>query len=168
VYRKIDGICGLTRETVIGLIANIESREIRRVEYQARDMPFEHPRASSTDDVEGFFALMHDMLGDVFNIKQFADAQPKILNEFAKKIDPECPFYYWTGAKERYTEFDLPSFNKPSSKGDKERLDKVKVSRRGDPGVFVANRASLPQKGQLTVRATFHKEPQPLPPSLMQ
>jgi hypothetical protein len=133
-YRKIDGICGLTRETIIGLIENLESREIRRVEYQAQGMPFEHPRASSTDDVEGLFALMHDMLGDIFNIKQFTDAQPKILNEFTKKIDPECPFYYWTGTKERYSEFELPSFNNASSKGGEERLEKIRLSRRGDPG----------------------------------
>ena len=88
---------------MIGLIANLDSREIRRVEYQARGLLFEHPRASGTDDVEGMIGLMHDMLGDVFNMRQFIDAQPKILNEFAKKINPECPFYYWTGAKEHYT-----------------------------------------------------------------
>ena len=73
-------------------------------------------------------------------------------------------FYYWSGAKERYTDFDLPSFNQPSKGKDKERLDKVNLSRRGDPGVFVANRASLPQRGQLTARAKFHREPVELPP----
>ena len=87
-----------------------------------------------------------------------------ILNEFKKRIDPDLPFFYWTGAKQRYTEFDLPSFNKPTAPRIVERLDKVEISRRGDPGVFVANRASLPQKGQLTVRAQFHKAPVALPP----
>ncbi len=58
-----------------------------------------------------------------------------------------------TGVKERYTEFELPSFNEPSGHGKTERLDKVKLSQGADPGVFVANRASLPQKGQLTARA---------------
>ena len=54
----------------------------------------EHPRASSTDDVEGFIAHLHDQLGDVFDHKQFLEQEPKFLNEFNKKIDPDLPFYY--------------------------------------------------------------------------
>ena len=136
----------MTQEIVIGLIANLESREQRRVEYNDRGLLPEHPRASGTDDVEGIIGLMHDMLGEIFDMKQFLDIQRKILNEFTKRIDPGLKFYYWSGAKERYTDFDLPSFNLPSKGKDKERLDKVNLSRRGDPGVFVANRASLPQR----------------------
>ena len=162
--RPIKGICGLTRELVVALVANLESREIRRVEYQRREMKPEHPRASSSDDVEGFFSLLHGMLGPVFDLKQFYDESRKILNEYSKRIDSQLPFFYWSGKNERYTDFELPSFNKPSGSGVIERLDKVKVSRRGDPGVFVANRATLPQKGQLTCRATFHKAPVALPP----
>ena len=125
----------------------------------ARNIPPEHPRASGTDDVESLFALLHEMLGSIFDIKQFCDAQAKILHEFNKRISPDLKFYYWTGLKERYTEFDLPFFNEPSGHDKTERLDKVKFPQRGDPGVFMANRASLPQKGQLTVRAKFHKAP---------
>lgn len=167
----------MTQEAVIGLIANLESRELRRIEYQERSFPPEHPRASGTDDVEGMIGLMHEMLGEIFDVKQFLDAQPKILNEFKKRIDPELKFYYWTGAKDRYTDFDLPSFNQPSTGDHRERLDKVVLSRRGDPGVFVANRASLPQRGnraslpqrgQQTARAKFHRDPVNLPPPLKQ
>lgn len=161
--RPLKGICGFTREILVGLVANLESRELRRRENLARKLPPEHPRASSTDDVEGLFSLLHDMLGDIFDLKQFHDAQSKILNEFNKRINPELKYYYWTGAKERYNEFEMPSFNEPSQNGV-ERLDEVKVSRRGDPGIFVANRASLPQKGQLTARAQFHRAPVQLPP----
>lgn len=107
--RKIKGICGLTKETVVGLVANLESRELRRLEYESRGLPPEHPRASATDDVEGMIGLMHDMLGNIFDVKQFLEAQPKILNEFSKRIDPDLRHYYWTGAKERYSEFTLPS-----------------------------------------------------------
>ena len=124
----------------------------------------EHPRASATDDIEGLFSLLHDMLGDIFDLKQFHDAQAKILNEFNKRINPELKYYYWTGSKERYNEFEMPSFNEPTKKGAVERLEKVKGSRRGDPGIFVANRASLPQKGQLTARAQFHRAAVQLPP----
>lgn len=164
LFRPLKGICGFTREVVVGLVANLESRELRRQEYTARNLPPEHPRASATDDVERLFALLHEMLGNIFDLKKFHETQPKILNKFNKRINPNIQFYYWTGAKERYTEFELPSFNEPSQHGGQERLDKVKISRRGDPGVFVANRASLPQKGQLTARAMFHRAPVALPP----
>lgn len=143
----------------------MESRELRRKEYVARGLGPEHPRASSSDDVEGFVSLLHEVLGMAFDLKQFYSESTKILNEFKKRIDPNLAFFYWTGMKDRYRDFELPSFNKPTGPGIVERLDKVRVSRRGDPGVFVANRASLPQRGQLTVRAKFHKAPVELPPS---
>lgn len=147
---------------MVALIANCESLELRRTEYVQRGLPPEHPRASNSDDVEGFIAHLHDQLGDVFDHKQFLEQQPKILNEFNKKIDPELPFYYWTGHRHRFSTAPLPSFNEPS--GTTERLDRVVLSRRSDPGVFVANRASLPQRNSLTVRASFHKAPEQLPP----
>lgn len=43
----------MTREVIIGLVANIETREQRRANYAERSLPAEHPHASSTDDVEG-------------------------------------------------------------------------------------------------------------------
>ena len=146
-------------------MANVKSHLICHAEYTAKNMPPAHPRSSSTDDVEGLMALLHEVFGPVFDLKQFYDECPKILNEFRKQIDSDLPFFYWTGAKQRYTEFDLLSFNKPTAPGIVERLDKVKISRRGDPGVFVANRTSLPQKDQLTVRVQFHKAPVALPPT---
>ena len=134
------------------------------MEYEDRGLPPEHPRASGSDDVEGIIGLMHDMLGDIFDMKQFIDAQRKIFNEFTKRIDPDLKFFYWSGTKERYTDIELPSFNQPSNGTGKERLDNVNLSRRGHLGVFVANRASLQQRGQLTAREKFHRDPVELPP----
>lgn len=37
------------------------------------------------------------MLGDIFDVKQFLDAQPKILSEFKKRIDPDLDFFFFTG-----------------------------------------------------------------------
>lgn len=147
----------------MGLIANLATRELRRKEYKERDLPPEHPRSSTTDDVEEIISLFHEVMGDNFDLKQFFDEFPKVMSEFVKRIDPELPFFYWTGHQTRYRHFALPSFNVPSA-GGIERLDQIQVSRRGDPGVFVANRASLPQRNQLTVRATFHRAPVALPP----
>ncbi|CAB4021403.1 Hypothetical predicted protein [Paramuricea clavata] len=125
VNRSIKGICGFTRELIVGLIANLESREIQRQEYLERSLPPEHPRASSGDDVEGFVALLHEMFGLIFYLKQFYQESTKILNEFGKRIDPNLAFYYWTGVKERYRDFALPSFNCPTGPGVGERLDEL-------------------------------------------
>ena len=111
------GICGFTREIIVGMVANLESGQLRRKEYLMQQLSPEHPRASATDDVEGMFSFLHEILGNIFDPKQFHDAQAKILNEFSKRIDPDLKFYYWTGAKHRYNEFDLPSFNRPTKEG---------------------------------------------------
>ena len=60
----------MTREVIIGLVANIETREQRREIYSAMKLPPEHPRASSTDDVEGIISLFHEILGSIFDIKE--------------------------------------------------------------------------------------------------
>ena len=125
-------------------------------------MPPEHPRSGTSDDVECYISMLHDMLGDIFDMKDFYDSYPKILMEFGKQISPECPFYYWTRQKHRYRDFPLSDFNKQSSSGV-ERLDEVIFSRRADPGVFVAKRAEIPVKNTLTARAKFHKAPESLP-----
>lgn len=90
------------------------------------------------------------------------------MNEFNKRIDPDLPFYYWTGVNEHFHLKALPSFNDPSPAGI-ERLDRVIISRRADAGVFVANRAFLPQRGSLTVRVTctFHAVTETLPPRIL-
>ena len=90
------------------------------------------------------------MLGDVFGMKSFLDSYQKILNEFCKRINPELPFYYWSGKKTRFSEIALPSFNTLSASGV-ERFNEVKISTRADPGVFHANHASLPQCGLKSV-----------------
>ena len=102
-------------------------------------------------------------MGSNFDLKEFFDEFPKVMSEFEKRIDPDLLFFYWTAHQTRYRAYSLPSFNEPSA-GGVERLDKVRFSTRGDPGVFVANRAFLPQRNQLTVRATFHRAPVELPP----
>ncbi len=147
------------------MVANIESQEQRRLEYQKRSLAPEHPRASATDDLEGFFATLHQLLGPSFDHKTFVDNYRKIEQEFVKRIDTDLPYYYWTGVNERYNVGPMKSFNEAS--GKVERLDEIRISRRADPGVFVANRASLPQRGSLSVRAQFHAKPEALPPRVL-
>ena len=147
----------------MALIANTKSQENWRADCETKGLPQEHLRASSTDDVEGYTATPHQLIGVIFDHKTFRDNNRKITQEFTKQVDPDLPFYYWTGVNERYNYGSLKSFNKQSKSGT-ERLDRVTVSRRADPGVFVAGRATLPQRGTLTVRAQFHAAPERLSP----
>ena len=82
--------------------------------------------------MESFISVLHEMLGDVFDMKSFFDSYPKILNEFFKRINPAFPFYFWIGKKTLFTEAAWHSFNQPSSDGV-ERFDRMKVSKRADP-----------------------------------
>ena len=43
--------------------------------------------------------MLHEIIGNTFDLKTFYDEYPKILQEFEKRIDPDLPFYYWTGTE---------------------------------------------------------------------
>ena len=68
----------MTREIIFGLVTNLETCQQRGEEYTERDLPPKHPRASSTDDVEGIIALFHEVIGVVFDTKEFYDEFPEI------------------------------------------------------------------------------------------
>ena len=60
LLRSLNGVWSLTHES---LTTNIESREWRRRELENAGVHCEHPRASTTDDVECFFSVMSDIHG---------------------------------------------------------------------------------------------------------
>lgn len=68
IFRRIKGICGFSRETLIAITTNIESIEYRRRESGRIGYP-EHPRAGTSDDVEAFISLLHRFLGNIFTMK---------------------------------------------------------------------------------------------------
>ena len=68
--RPVDRVSGFTRETLIGLTADIETRLWRHSFNEANNIPHEHPRASTTDDVECFFSVLRDCVGKNFTLKQ--------------------------------------------------------------------------------------------------
>ena len=148
--RPIKKVQGLTREIVAAVTKSIESQEFRRRYGEEKGLSPTHPRAGSTNDVEGIFAFFHELLGPLFYEKAFHNAMPKVMLEYTK-CDPELPFFHYTGVNEKYNSGFLSSFNQPS--GQTERLDVVRISRRTDPGLPVINRAIISQKGQLTVHA---------------
>ncbi len=121
----------------------------------------EHPRASSTDDVECFFSMMRDSLGNNFTTKEVGYGFRKICFEFIKRLNPDLPFYYHTSSHTRYYEGPLPEFSMPSNK--RPRKSK-RIPRREQPSAFAPRRATMPVRGSLSVRPTFHSLPVELPP----
>ena len=68
--RNVNNVQGFSRETLVALTTNIESREWRCRFCSSNGLPSEHPRVSSTDDVEGFFSVLQDSVGKDFTLKE--------------------------------------------------------------------------------------------------
>ena len=118
--RSLSDVLGFSRETVIGVITNIEGREWHRRECANTGRPLEHPRASSTDDVECFFSMMRDSIGQNFSTKEVKFGMRKIVTEFPKRVDPQLPFYYHTSTHAQYYEGPHPDFDKEPRKKPRE------------------------------------------------
>lgn len=151
-------VLGFSRETLIGVITNIEGREFHRREQIARNQPLEHPRACSTDDVECFFSMMRDVIGQNFSTKEVKFGMRKIISQFVKRVDPDLPFYYYTSTHARFYEGCHPEFDKKPAKPQREK----KIPRE-QPAAFVPRRATMPVRGNLAIRPKFHNLPLELP-----
>lgn len=158
--RCLNNVLGFSKETLVALITNIEGREWHRRLVMSSSRKPEHPRASSTDDVECFFSLMRDNIGLNFTTKQVGFNIRKIYGEFVKRLDPDLPFYYHTSTHSRFYEGPLPSFDTPSQNPPK----KKRIPRREQPAAFGPRRATMPIRGSLSVRPKFHNLPLELPP----
>lgn len=162
--RSAGGIRGFSRETVVALIANIESQEARRMMNDQRCGP-EHPRAASTDDVECFISCIRNDLGATFTVKQLSQRWPIICREFSKRIDNSLPFFYWSTKHDRFREGDRPSFDELPA-GETQRLEHHRVRRQEIPTLIVTGRATLPSR-TLSVRAQFHQTTNNLAPPVL-
>ena len=167
--RPVKGIRGFSRETLIAVLTNIESQEYRRRQSSKLHEIPEHPRASSSDDVECFFSILHNQLGLNYSLKAIQNRWRVICNEFIKRIDPDLLFYYHTSDKNRFRIHDIPCFDSPTS-DSRERLDFLRLPRREDVGQILVGRASMPVRGTKTIRQQFHSNPPvlPQPPQLPQ
>ncbi|XP_066278595.1 uncharacterized protein [Branchiostoma lanceolatum] len=163
VNRRVEGLCGFSRETVIGITTNIESQEARRRLNDIIGFE-EHPRAATTDDVECFFALLHHKTGgQPCTLKEFKCWWRKLVMQFRERMDNNLPFYYWT-LNERYTEEAYPSFDVPPENDEVPRLHRLRFRSREDSSIIVAGRTFLPVKNRPTLRQSFHKFAVGLPP----
>lgn len=159
VHRDVKGVCGFTREVLTAVVSDIETREWRRSELKRLNLPPEHPRACSTDDVECFFSIICDLVGIDFTLKQVQYEWRKVCVEYQKRSDPNLPYYYFTASHDRFYEGTRPCFNEPKDKSVSSR-----VPRRESLSFFTSSRATLPVRGTQLTRAKFHNLQVDLPP----
>ena len=126
----------------------------------------EHPRASTTDDVECFFSVIRDAVGKHFTYKNVQFAWRKGCIEFGKRLNPELPFYYHTSSHDRFYEGLRPEFSLKDQLSQHNPRNQ-RVRRYEQPSSIVMGRASLPTPGARSIRFRFHNVPieQPPPPS---
>ena len=122
----------------------------------------EHPRSSSTDDVECFFSQLRSMIGNHFTVKDVRFVWRKLCNEFAKRLDRDLPFYYYTAKNERFYEADRPSFEVFQHPKRNPRHQRIRT--REQLGHLAPGRATLVIPGAQSIRRTFHNVPVELPP----
>ena len=160
-HRAVTNVCGFTWEVLSALIANIETRELRRQRIAQHSLKPENPRASNTDDIECFFSVMRDHVGTNFTLKQAQYCWRKVCLEFQKRIRDDLPYYYFTSAHDRFYEGPRPCFNDPSKPKKKPRLPRREQIHTKS---IASGRATLPVRGTLTIRPKFHKHPVSVPP----
>ena len=161
-HRDISCVRGFTRQVLIGVITDIESREQKRIWNANNGIPPENPRASTTDDVECFFSTMRDAVGKNFTLKQVQPEMRKICKEFAKRQDSELPYFYFTSAHGRFYEGEQPHFNE--GKEGKRNPRKMRPQRREMAGNLAPGRVTLAVHGTQSKRMQFHNVPVDLPP----
>ena len=79
IYSPIKNVRGLTRETLVAVTADIETRLWRSKFLSSQGHPPEHPRSSTTDDIECFFSVLRDTVGKNFTLKQVSFVNLSLL-----------------------------------------------------------------------------------------
>lgn len=93
------------------------------------------------------------------------------VREFSKRMDMDLPFYYWT-LNERFSDEAYPSFDgRPQVEEDTDdtrnhplRLHRLRINQREDSSIFVVGRAHQPARHRQTIRQSFHRPGNYLPP----
>ena len=93
LHRPVNNVQGLTGETTTALLTTIESIEWEQRERAKLGIGLEHPRASTTDDVECFFSVIWDLVGKSFTLNTVQDEWKKVCIEFEKRESSDLPFF---------------------------------------------------------------------------
>ena len=122
----------------------------------------EHPRASTTDDVECLFSIMRYLAGKHFTVRTWNYNWRKVCSELSKRLDPDLGFFYHTSSHDRFYEGETPSFDKEGKSKRNPRNRRVRRRELLTDTVF--GRASLPEPGATSLRLQFHNVAVELPP----
>ncbi|SMN01540.1 hypothetical protein SPONN_2619 [uncultured Candidatus Thioglobus sp.] len=144
------------------MLANIEGRKWRHCDNLLKEIPIEHPRSSTTDDVECFFSVLRDLITNDFTLKNVQFEWRKACIELKKRTDPQLPYYYHTSNHDRFYEGDRPSFDVPGK--SRRNLRNLHPRRRELLSTLVRGRASLPVPGSKSIRVQYHNLPVDMPP----
>lgn len=164
LLRPLNGICGFTQETLHALIANIEGRNWRQRFIRENGLPADHPRSSTTDDVECFFSILRGLVGPNFTLKVVQHAWRKVCSEITKRQDPDLPYFYHTSAHDRFYEGERQGFNLPATCGSMGNPRHKRPRRAELLSGLVSGRATLPVGTSRSIRMTFHNLPTQMPP----
>lgn len=72
--------------------------------YTENGLREDHPRSSMTDDVECFFSLLRDLVGQNFTLKVVQHVWRKICAEITIRQNPDLPFFFHTCAHGQFYE----------------------------------------------------------------
>ena len=147
---------------MIAVTGDIDSRNLKALYNMEEGLSPEHPRASTTDDVECFFSVLRDMVGKNFTLKQVQYEWRKLCSEYTKRIDPGMPFYYHTSHHDRFYEGPRPDFDQPAKSVRNPRHQRI--PRKDRLGLLVSGRATMPVTGSISTRMRYHNVPVELPP----
>ena len=153
-------VLGFTRETVYALTTGIESVEWKRREYVGLGCKPQNPLSSTTDDVECMFSIMRDLTGKHFTLREARYTWRKSCIEFAKRLDPDIGFYYFSSSHDRFYEGERPHFDEMPVK----KVTKKGVRTREQPAKLMFGRVTLPTPGACSTGMEFHNIPLELPP----
>ena len=159
-FRNPADVLGFSKETVVALITNIEGREWHRRESINEGLVAEHPRTSTTDDVECFFSSKKDTIGQNFTTKQVKFGIQKVYSEFIKHLDPDLPFFIIHQATSVFTKALYPVSTTSQSPNRKSRESLEENSRLP----LHHRRATMPVRGTTSVQPKFHYLPLEFPP----
>lgn len=156
-------VLGFTRETVNALVAGIESVEWKRREYANAGQKMEHPRSGTPQMMWNacFHNAWPNRTGKYFTLRQARYTWRKACVEFAKRLDPDLGFYYFSSSHDRFYEGERPHFDEHPTTG-------IKIKRlraREQPANLMFGRATVPTPGARSTRMQFHNLPLNLPPT---
>ena len=120
----------------------------------------ENPRSGTTDDVECMFSIMGDLTGKHFTLREVRYTWRKVCVEFAKRLDPDLGFYYFTSFHDRFIEGDRPDFDQEPTR----KSSSIRPRRRERPSNLMYGLATSPQPAAQSVRVKYHNLPLDAPP----